>query len=155
MPAYDPRSFGGGGFPGLGGFPGGGGMPGFGQPGMAPGFPGFPGFPQPGGPQPGFPQPGPSMPGGAQPGSAQAPTSPPPSYTPQKPFKPAGAVFAVDPGAIGGCLFRFTYVWLSNGQQFWYFPIFVGSTSIAGFRWTGFTWMYFGIDLRFIDSFTC
>lgn len=162
VPAYDPRNLGGmfglPGFPG-GGFPGGG-FPGGGVPGggMTPGFP-QPGFPQqPGFPGPGFPGPGgpggPSFPGGPQGGGQQAPTSAPPAYTPQKPVKPAG-YYAVDPGAIAGCLFRFTYVWLSNGQQFWYYPIFVGSNSIAGFRWTGFSWMYFGIDLRFIDSFTC
>ncbi|WP_307449368.1 hypothetical protein [Paenibacillus sp. V4I3] len=131
--------------------------PGFPQPGFPqPGFPQQPGFPGPGFPGPGGPggPGGPSFPGGPQGGGQQAPTSAPPAYTPQKPVKSPG-VYAVDPGGISRCLFRFTYVWLSNGQQFWYYPIFVGSTSIAGFRWTGFSWMYFGIDLRFIDSFTC
>nr|WP_244163363.1 collagen-like protein [Paenibacillus pectinilyticus] len=128
-----------GGFPGSpGGFPGG---PGGGFPGGPGGFPGGPGFPGPGGP---------GGPGGGQ----QPPTSAPPSYTPQKPFKAPGS-FAVDPGGISRCLFRFTYIWLSNGQQFWFYPIFVGRNSMAGFRWTGFSWMYFGTDLRFVDSFTC
>ncbi|WP_312876084.1 hypothetical protein [Paenibacillus alginolyticus] len=147
------------GFPGSGmspGFPGSGMTPGFPGSGMNPGFPGSgmnPGFPGSGG-QPGFPdQPG--FPGQQQ-GGEQAPTSAPPAYTPQKPFTSEGAsAYAVDPGSIRRCLFNFTYVWLSNGQQFWYFPTFVGRNSIAGFRWTGFSWMYFGIDLRFIDSFTC
>lgn len=85
-------------------------------------------------------------------GQQQAPTSPPPQYTPQM---PAASTFAVDPGAISGCLFRNTYVWLNNGTGFWFYPVFVGRTSVAGFRWNGFFWMYSGVDLRQIRSFTC
>lgn len=113
-------------------------------------FPGGPGFPgsQPGG----FPG-GPGFPGG-QPGGQQAgaPTSPPPSFTPQQ----GAQTFAVDPGAIRGCLFRNTFVWLNNGESFWYFPTFVGRNSVAGWRWSRrFGWVYFGIDLRSIQSFQC
>lgn len=121
------------------------------QPGGSPFFPGQPGgFPgQPGGPG-GFP----GGPGGGPPSGGQqgAPTTPPPSFTPQQPqFQP----FAVDPGGILGCLFRFTYIWLNNNQAFWFFPTFVGRNSVAGFRWTGFRWVYFGIDLNRIQSFQC
>lgn len=123
------------GFPGTGGF-----FPG------SPGGPGFPGGPGPGGP--GFPG-TPGGPGG--PGGQQAPTSPPPQFTPQMPLQ----TFAVDPGGIRRCLFRNTYIWLDNGEQFWYFPTFVGRNSVAGFRWFGFFWAYFGVDLRRIRSFTC
>lgn len=146
----------GGGFPGFPGGPGGG--PGQGGPGTPGGFPGnpggFPGSPGgfPGGPGgfPGSPGGFPGTPGGA-PGGAQAPTSPPPQFVPQMPI----STFAVDPGAISRCLFRNTYVWLNNGEQFWLFPIFVGRTSVAGFRWFGFFWSYFGVDLNRIRSFTC
>ncbi|PYI55964.1 transporter [Paenibacillus flagellatus] len=103
------------------------------------------------GPQGPFGQQPPFGPPGQQ-GQQGQPTSPPPAYTPHK---PAASVYAVDPGAISGCLYRNTYVWLHNGQQFWFFPIFVGQRSVSGFRWNGFFWMYFGIDLRQIDSFTC
>jgi hypothetical protein len=142
---YDPSSFGGRpvfpfpGFPGNPNFPGPGGLQ--------------PGFPTPGFPTPGFPGPGPS--GAPQAPGFQQPTSPPPSFTPQMPLTATGQPLAVDPGAIRRCMFRFTYIWLRNGQQFWFFPIFVGPTSVAGFRWTGFSWVYFGVDLRFITSFTC
>ncbi|MFC6331877.1 collagen-like protein [Paenibacillus septentrionalis] len=130
----------GGGFPGFPGGPGGsGGFPG--------GFPGFPGGPGGSG---GFPGGFPGVPGGA-PGGVQAPTAPPPQFVPQM----QASTFAVDPGAIRGCLFRNTYVWLNNGQQFWFFPVFVGRTSVAGFRWFGFNWGYFGTDLNQIRSFTC
>ncbi|MCJ7843434.1 hypothetical protein MUB24_21665 [Lederbergia sp. NSJ-179] len=79
-----------------------------------------------------------------------APTAPPPSFVPSQ-----AATFAVDPGSIRRCLFRFTYVWLRGSQQFWFYPIFVGRRSISGYRWTGFGWIYFGISLRQIQSFTC
>lgn len=109
-------------------------------------FPPFfpPMFPTPGqGPGIG---PGPGGPGQG----AGAPTTPPPSFVPTQ-----AQTFAVDPGGIRRCMFRFTYVWLRRNQQFWFYPIFVGRNSIAGFRWTGFNWVYFGISLRQIESFTC
>lgn len=90
----------------------------------------------------------PFSPPGQGPGGGQ-PTSPPPSFIPQQ------QAFAVDPGSIVRCLFRFTYVWLRGFQQFWFFPTFVGRNSVSGFRWTGFRWVFFGISLRQIQSFTC
>ncbi|MDP4163302.1 MAG: hypothetical protein Q8898_09380 [Bacillota bacterium] len=154
----------GGGFPGGGQpgspFPGsGGGFPGGGQPGSP--FPGsgggFPGGGQPGSP---FPGSGGGFPGGGQPGSpfpggggshGGAPTSPPPSYTPQEQV----SQFAVDPGAIRRCLYRYTFIWLHNGRSFWFYPTYVGRTSIAGYRWRGFRWVYYGTDLNRIRSFRC
>lgn len=85
-------------------------------------------------------------------GTQRPPSSPPPQFIPPQ---PAAAAFAIDPGAIAGCLFRNTFVWLRNGGAFWFFPTFVGRTSVAGFRWTGRTWVFTGVDLRSIVSFTC
>ncbi|MEW9108430.1 hypothetical protein ACQCT6_07455 [Cytobacillus gottheilii] len=136
-------------------------------------FPGFPsqGFPT-GFPSQGF-QPGfPSQPPGFGPGQGGSPgfsggggqdgppSSPPPSFTPQmqqQQFSSSGgpSVFAVDPGAIRGCRFRFTYVWLDNGNSFWFYPTFVGRTSVAGWRWRRNRWTYYGTDLRRISSFRC
>jgi hypothetical protein len=53
------------------------------------------------------------------------------------------------------CLFRNTFIWLYNGEGFWFYPIFVGPRSVAGFRWNGWSWTIFGIDTRRIISFTC
>jgi hypothetical protein len=100
-----------------------------------------------GGQQPGFFPPG--FGGGQQQGGA--PSSPPPSYTPQE----SPQLFAVDPGAIRGCLYRFTFIWLNNGSSFWFYPTFVGRDSVAGYRWRGFRWVYYGTDLRRIRSFRC
>lgn len=110
-------------------------------PGLPPGFPGIPGEQIPS-----FP----SIPGGF--GNVnQPPSGPPPSFVPSQ---PTAQTFAVDPGAIRFCLFRFTYIWLRR-DAFWFFPTFVGRNSIAGFRWTGFRWVFFGIDLNRIVSFQC
>lgn len=97
-------------------------------------------------------QPPPQM-GGTFPGSQDGgpPSSPPP------PFQPTQAefqTFAIDPGAIRGCLFRFTYVWLHN-DSFWFYPVFIGRRSVAGYRWSRNRWVYFGIDLEHIQSFQC
>ena len=90
----------------------------------------------------------------APPGQGQtagAPTSPPPSFVPQQQVE----AYAVDPGGIARCLFSYTYVWLSGFEQLWFYPTFVGRNSVSGYRWTGYRWVYFGIDLRQIQSFTC
>ncbi|AIC92900.1 hypothetical protein [Shouchella lehensis] len=131
--------------------PGGGGgsigpFPGQGGPGYPPGPPGsgsFPGFPTPGGGSSQGPQPGQG--GGEPPG-------PPPGNPPQL---QSVSAFAVDPGAIRGCLFRYTYLRLNNGEQFWFYPTFVGRHSVAGYRWFIFRWVYFGIDTRRISAFQC
>ncbi|HHV98347.1 MAG TPA: hypothetical protein GXX36_02035 [Clostridiaceae bacterium] len=117
------------------------GMPPFGLPFQQPGF-------QP--PAPPFGAPG----GGQQQGP---PSGPPPSFVPQQTQAqtPGVGVFAIDPGAIRPCRFRFVYLWLRNGQQFWAWLVFVGNRSAAGWRWTGFRWVYFGVDLEDIQSFVC
>lgn len=137
-----------------------------GLPGFPPGFPlGFPpGFPQ--GFPSGFPPGGP--PEGQQGGSPTVssntpPSGPPPNFVPSEAQAttlsagPGGDVstFAIDAGAILPCRFRFTYIWLNNGRSFWAYIIFVGRNSIAGWRYIGRRWMYFGIDLRKIRSFYC
>ncbi|NLY18974.1 MAG: hypothetical protein GX045_08515 [Clostridiaceae bacterium] len=81
------------------------------------------------------------------------PTQPPPSFIPAQRGGPT--IFAVDPGAIRPCLFRFVYIWLVNGRQFWAWLVFVGPRSVAGWRWTGFNWVYFGTDLENISDFVC
>ncbi|MGP4071747.1 transporter [Piscibacillus sp. B03] len=129
--------------------PGQGGPPGGFPPGFGPGGPG-------GGPGGGF-QPGPGGPGGPGQGPSGPPQGPPPSFTPQQGGGQGGqfGVQAVDPGSIRGCLYRYTYVWLDNRQRFWFYPTYVGRRSVSGYRWTGFFWVYYGIDLRRIDSFQC
>lgn len=98
---------------------------------------------------------GPPPSGGGATGTGPPP-GPPPSFVPsQAAAHQAAEAFAINPGAIRRCLFRYVYIWLDNGQQFWAWLVFVGTRSIAGWRWIGFRWVYFGIDLNRISSFIC
>lgn len=127
---------------GQGGFPGGQ------QPPGPP--PGFHGGQQPPGPPPGFPGAGPGGPSGPPPG-------PPPSSPPPEQQIGGVGVLAVDPGALHGCLYRYTFVRLESGRRFWFWPIFIGRTSVAGYRWRPRRreWVYSGFDTRQISSFSC
>lgn len=113
----------------------------------------FPG----GGPGGQFPGGGPGgqFPGGGFPGGGQdgPPSGPPPFATPQEAY--GATPFAVDPGAIRRCRYRYTYIWLNNGRSFWFFPTYIGRTSIAGWRYRRNGWTYYGTDLRRIRSFRC
>nr|WP_199484549.1 hypothetical protein [Peribacillus glennii] len=115
------------------------------------------GDPQSGGPQYGGMQAGGTQSGGPQSGGSPLggpPTSPPPSYVPQ--MQQAG-LYAVDPGSMRRCLYRFTYVWLRSGSSFWFYPTYIGRNSVAGYRWrqNQRRWVYFGIDTNQIRSFQC
>jgi hypothetical protein len=106
----------------------------------------------PSGPQ--FPPPS----GGQGPGfgpSDGPPSGPPPSVTPQLTAQQGIGILAIDPGSIRRCRFRFVYLQLRNGREFWAWLTFVGRRSVSGWRWTGYRWVYFGVDLRQIDSFYC
>jgi len=138
FPGYRPDGFPGGGFggfPGIGpgGFPGGG-FGGFS--GLGPG--GFPGFP-----------------GGASDGGQGVPLGRPPAVIPPRPSSAQAGTFAVDPGAIRRCLFRFVAIYPDFGRPFWAWLVFVGRRSASGYRWTGFRWVPFGIDLDRITYFQC
>ncbi|WP_432402004.1 hypothetical protein [Wukongibacter sp. M2B1] len=86
-----------------------------------------------------------------EPGGQDGPPGRPPSFTPEM----GPTLRAVDPGAIRRCRYKFTYLWLKNRQEFWAYLTFVGRRSVSGYRWTGFRWVYFGTDLRNIESFVC
>ncbi|WP_242966469.1 hypothetical protein [Clostridium sp. BSD9I1] len=126
--------------------------------GVCPFYRQFPFFPPTSGPDgPGGPgRPGrPGRPGGPGQGN-RPPSGPPPSVAPQQQLSAGGPqLYAVDPGSIRGCRFRFVYIWPRRGRGFWMWLTFVGRRSIAGWRWNGFTWFYFGMDLRRIESFRC
>lgn len=104
---------------------------------------------------------GPPNMGGMQ-GNQQAspPSGPPPNMVP---LKKQGGVksyagispMAIDSGAIRPCRNRYVYIWLRNGDAFWAWLTYVGRRSVSGWRWTGRRWVFFGTDLRRIDSFFC
>lgn len=124
--------------------------PPFGGPGGGPGGPPF------GGPG-GSPFGGPGGPGAG----LGPPSSPPPSFAPQQSQAQTysqgfGATpLAVSPGSLRPCLYRFVYIWPRRGRGFWAWLTRVDRRSASGWRWNGRRWVYFGIDLRQIESFQC
>ncbi|QXM05583.1 hypothetical protein [Crassaminicella indica] len=81
-------------------------------------------------------------------GPGNLPLAPPPSEIPMQPYK-------IDPGSIRRCKRKYTYIWLKNGDSFWFYPVYIGRKSISGYRWIGFWWIYYGTDLKKIESFVC
>lgn len=106
------------------------------------------------GPGPGAPPKGPGPKKTGHPKKMGPPTYPPPSVSPKK-MTPDTSMKAVDPGALRPCTYRYVYIWLRNGRSFWAWLNYVGRRSASGWRWNGSFWVYFGIDLRRIDSFVC
>ena len=81
------------------------------------------------------------------------PPGPPPTKIPFK-SKQIGPK-AVSPGSLRSCTHRFVYIWLDNGSSFWAWLTRVDKKTASGFRWQNRRWVYFGVDLRRIDSFEC
>ena len=98
-----------------------------------------------------------------------APRSAPPSFTPEMPeedrqllgeparfgAQPRGGFRPRPPMNMRRCLNRFTYVWLINGTNFWFFPIRVGFQQVEGFRWRRNGWVYERINMRRVFTFRC
>jgi len=119
-----------------------------------------PGFNYPGG---GFNPPGFNSPIGGNTQSGM-PKSPPPNYIPNKndggvqSFNQGNygaGTKAVSQNSIRFCLYKYTYIWEVNGRSYWAFLLNIDRVSASGFRWLGRRWVYFGVDLRKIDSFVC
>lgn len=62
---------------------------------------------------------------------------------------------SIDSGAISPCLYKYIYIFPNTGKGFWTYLTYVGKKSIAGYKWTENSWVYFGISLVKIDSFIC
>lgn len=89
----------------------------------------------------------------------------PPNFIPEKNSKGVQNLNSSGPGGIESkavsqnsirfCLFQFTYIWEVGGRAYWAFLLNVDRVSVSGLRWFGRNWVYFGVDLRRIDSFIC
>jgi len=136
--------------------------PGMGMPpNMAP-----PNFPPPGqgmgmppnmGP-PNLPPPGAGMDG--------MPRTAPPNFVPEAPRmerSPMGGVYYVNPSQQRGgsnrpirrCVNSFTYIWLRNGSNFWFYITRVDDIFIQGFRWRGNRWEFDRISRNRIIFYRC
>jgi len=106
-------------------------------------------------PTPGRISPGP---GGVSPSqSSGAPTSPPPQQIPNKPQRPGGFAYMIDSNVLQPCLYRNTYVWLTDGSSFWFYPVALGANSVGGYYWDWSTshWNYYALDTKYIDIVNC
>ncbi len=63
--------------------------------------------------------------------------------------------YAPSPFGLQHCLYRFTYMWLRNGDNFWFFLTTVGESRAYGFWFFGGRWNQYSIALRDIVSFNC
>jgi hypothetical protein len=88
-------------------------------------------------------------------GSGGRPPGPPPTMTPNK--NEGVSLKSVSPGSIKPCTYRYVYIWLENGNSYWAWLTRVDRRSASGYRWDRRSrrWVYFGVDLRTIDSFEC
>ena len=141
-----------------------------------------PGQRPPGGPSsgpgqrpPGVPSPSPGQrpPGGPSPSPGQRPPgrpsgqppSAPPSFIPQLPREAGQDVRGPSGGPFIGfqrpsrdfrsCMNRFTYIWLINGNNFWFYPVFASRNFIEGFRWRRNRWEYERINTNRILFHIC
>jgi hypothetical protein len=77
----------------------------------------------------------------------------PPQFVPPKDERIG--VLAADPGSMRRCVENYVYIWPDDGQPFWMYAVNVGGSSISGYRWSRFGWVYSGIELANIESFCC
>lgn len=96
------------------------------------------------------------------------PPSAPPSFTPDMP-RTGGQPFSGDFDSIEQfrgperdqfrslrrCLNRFTFIWLVNGNSFWFYPTFIRRQQVEGFRWRNGRWEFDRINIRRILFFRC
>lgn len=82
------------------------------------------------------------------------PIAPPPSFVPHMTTFSGAAIHA---HSMRSCLYKNTYVWLMNGRGFWFYPTYIGSNIVVGYRWRAsrHQWSHFGIEAREIRSFQC
>lgn len=96
------------------------------------------------------------------------PLSAPPNFSPEMPRGGAQPYsFGIEDGmdfrrggqnqnrSLRRCLNRFTFIWLFNGNSFWFYPIEIRRNQIEGFRWRNNRWIYDRINVRRILFFRC
>jgi hypothetical protein len=53
------------------------------------------------------------------------------------------------------CVNNFTFIWLRNGNSFWFYPTFIDNQFVRGFRWRRNRWEFDFINLNRIIYFRC
>lgn len=88
--------------------------------------------------------------------------SAPPNFTPEMPggdqrgFSGGSSHGGRNQGSgIRSCLNSFTYIWLINGRNFWFYPTFIGRHFVEGFRWRNDRWVFDRINMNMVLFFQC
>jgi len=55
--------------------------------------------------------------------------------------------------ALAGCMGRTMYVWLRCGRSFWFYPEYIGRSTLAGYAWTHGRWTYTGFSIFSVEFF--
>ncbi len=76
-----------------------------------------------------------------------APTVAPPNYIPVRPM--------ITPGPIGSCTSRMTYLWMIDGSSFWTMITGISISTVSGYRWNGYNWIFFETNVNNIETFVC
>lgn len=79
------------------------------------------------------------------------PKNPPPNYTPKIPT----SVSSIEYNIISPCVYKYTYLWLKNGESFWSYIVYVGKRAVSGWRYKRGRWIHFSSHLKQIKNFTC
>ncbi len=99
------------------------------------------------------------------PGMEGQPRTAPPNFIPEQPGMERRPMSGPDQFGsqyrqdrqrdIRGCINRFTFIWLINGNSFWFYPTFVDRQFVHGFRWRRNRWEFDRINRRRIAFFRC
>ena len=85
----------------------------------------------------------------------------PPGRPPGRPGQPGfpGVLppnfLQIFPSPLRICLYQYTYIWLNNGRDFWFYPISFTGNFLVGFRWREYGWEYEVLDIRLINYYYC
>ncbi|MET3194919.1 hypothetical protein ABID96_001887 [Bacillus sp. OAE603] len=60
-----------------------------------------------------------------------------------------------NPWGLQNCLYRFTYLWLRNGDNFWFYLTTIAESRVYGYRFFGGRWNHYSVSLRDITFYHC
>ncbi|MCL2564976.1 MAG: hypothetical protein FWE24_04095 [Defluviitaleaceae bacterium] len=55
--------------------------------------------------------------------------------------------------ALQRCVGHTIHVWLKSGREFWFYPVYIGRTTVAGYAWKRNGWVYTGFSIHSIEFF--
>lgn len=90
------------------------------------------------------------------------PVGPPPPFIPSETESiyestggGTGFFLTVDHSTFSTCMFMYVYIWFKDGTGFWSWINYVDNNTIAGWRWSGYNWTYFRLNINSVKGFGC